>query len=126
MLTTTKSTQFLIEIQDSTVVILPGTARIGNSVYSFMGARTTYANMLDFGLGDSSMYQNVLLYLDAPTLVPNLTSVVSAPVPSQTQLSIPAMPIGPSDSSYASGCPISLFTLFSPDGTQATLIDYTK
>jgi hypothetical protein len=47
-----------------------------------------------------------------------LTSSASAPVPSKVGLSIPAM-------ADSSGFPISLFTLWSPDGTQASLISYT-
>ena len=118
MLTTTKSIQFAIEIHDSTVAISSGTARIGNSLYPFTGARTTYANMLAFGPMDSSSYQNILLYLEASSKVPNLTSSTSSPVPSLVNLSIPAM-------TDSSGFPISLFTLYSPDGTQASLISYT-
>lgn len=118
MLTTSKSLQFQIDITDSTVAISSGTARIGNSLYPFMGARTTFANMLEFGPSDSSKYQNILLYLDAPGMAPNLTSSVSSPVPSQAQLSIPAM-------SDSSGFPLSLFTLYSPDGTRGTLVSYT-
>jgi hypothetical protein len=119
MLTTTKSIQFQIEISDSTVAISSGTAKIGNSLYPFTGARITYADMLNFSPTDSSLYQNILLYLEAPSgLISNLTSAVSAPVPSPTNLSVPAM-------ADSSGFPISLFTLYSPDGTQANLISYT-
>ena len=118
MLTTTKSIQFAVEVQDSTVAISSGTARIGNSLYPFTGARTTYANMLAFGPTDNSSYQNILLYLEAPSGAPNLTRSVSNPVPSLANLSIPAM-------ADSSGFPISLFTLYSPDGTQASLISYT-
>ena len=119
MLTSTKSIQFAIEIQDSTVAVSSGTARIGNSLYPFTGVRTTYARMLAFGSTDRSSYQNILLYLEAPSgLTPNLTRSASAPVPSLANLSIPAM-------ADSSGFPISMFTLYSPDGTQASLISYT-
>lgn len=118
MLTTTKSIQFAIEIQDSTVSVSSGTARIGNSLYPFTGAQTSYSNMLAFGPTDNSSFQNVLLYLEAPYGAPNLTSSASTPVPSKVGLSIPAM-------ADSSGFPISLFTLYSPDGPQASLISYT-
>ena len=48
MLNTTVSNNFQVEINDSTVSILPGTARIGNSVIFFPGGRTTYDRMLSF------------------------------------------------------------------------------
>ena len=118
MLTTTKSTNFGIEIQDSTVSILPGTARIGNKLYPFTGTRTTYSQMLSFGPTDVDKYQNILLYLNDPTGMPNLDSAASLPVSSLADLNIPAMP-------DSSGFPLSLFTFLSPDGTKATLVSYT-
>jgi hypothetical protein len=118
MLNTTASLQFQIDITDTTVAISSGTARIGNSLYPFMGARTTFANMIEFGPSDSSKYQNILLYLSARSSAPNLTSSWSVPASNIAQLNNPSMP-------DSSGFPLSLFTLYSPDGTQAFLVSYT-
>jgi hypothetical protein len=137
MLNTIFPNRFQVEINDTTVSVLPGTARIGNSIIAFPGGLTTFANMLSFS-GDTSKFQNVLLFLsDATATVGGalpltngaafLTTSVSAPVTTQRELTIPAMPIDANfpDPSYARGYPISLFTLFSPDGTRGTLISRT-
>jgi hypothetical protein len=136
MLNMTTSSNFPVEITDSTVSILPGTARIGNSLIFFPGGRTTFDKMLSFS-GDTSKFQNILLFLSDSTTIATgsvpltngasfLTTAVSSPVSTQRELTIPAMPLdaGFPSPSFARQAPISLFTLFSPDGTQATLISH--
>jgi len=132
----TASKNFQIEITDSTVVIMPGVARIGNALVSYPGGMTTFDRMLTFS-GDTSKFQNVLLYLSDSTdtvsgvipLTPGavfLTKSVSSPVSTQRELTIPSLPIdaGFPSPSYARGFPIGIFSLFSPDGTQGTLISH--
>jgi hypothetical protein len=137
MLNTTVANHFQVEVNDTTVSVLPGTARIGNAIIAFPGGRTTFDRMLSFS-GQTNKFQNVLLFLsDATATVSGilplttgasfLTTAVSTPVTTQRELAIPAMPIDANfpDPSYARGYPISLFTLFSPDGTRGTLISHT-
>jgi hypothetical protein len=136
MLNTIFPNRFQVEINDTTVSVLPGTARIGNSIIAFPGGLTTFANMLSFS-GQTNRYQNVLLFLsDATATVGGqipltngaafLTTAVSAPVVTQRELTIPAMPIDANfpNPSYARGYPLALFSLFSSDGTKATLQSY--
>jgi hypothetical protein len=138
MLNTTTSNRFQIEVNDSTVSVLPGTARIGNSIIGFPGGLTTFAKMLS-NSGDASGIYNVLLYLsDSSATVGGalpltngsafLTAQVSLPaVAKERELIIPSLPIdaGFPNPSYARGYPVSLFTLFSPDGTQVTSFSHT-
>jgi hypothetical protein len=138
MLNTTASNHFQIEVNDSTVSVLPGTARIGNSIIAFPGGFTSFDKMLH-NSGDASGIYNVLLYLtDSSATVGGalpltngsafLTTKVSLPaVATKRELVIPALPIdaGFPNPSYARGYPISLFTLFSPDGTHVTSFSHT-
>jgi len=132
----TDKKNFHIEVNDSTVSIFSGVARIGNALIHYPGSQTTFANMLSFS-GQTNKYQNVLLYLtDATATVSGelsltsgaayLTKSVSLPVTTQRELTIPALPIdaGFSVPSYARGFPLGVFTLYSTDGTQGTLQSY--
>jgi hypothetical protein len=137
MLNTDKK-NFHIEVNDSTVSIFSGVARIGNALVSYPGGQTTFDRMLQFS-GDTSRYQNVLLYLtDSTNTVSGTVALTSgsaylaaaaSPIPpanTKRELTIPSLPIdaGFPNPSYARGFPLAVFSFFSSDGTQGTLLSY--
>jgi len=118
---TSYSNQLSIEILDSTVYVLPGSARIGNTIMPYDGSRITYQQMSSFT--DSSKYQNALLYLNNFYDAVDMTRVLSSEVSTLAELTYPVMGI---DGTYSSGHPLGLFTLYSNDGTDISLIDYKQ
>lgn len=123
---TTGIHNFDIHVSDSSVVIYPGTARIGNTQIYFPGAVTTFDRMLQFS-GDTSSYQNILLYLQtSDNLMADMTKAVSSPVSTQEALTLPVLPTDATFTEQSPCFPISNFTLYSGDGTVGTLIAYNK
>ena len=123
---TTGIHNFDIHVSDSSVIVYPGTARIGNLQMHFPGAVTTFAQMLRFS-GDTSAYQNVLLYLQtSDNLVPDMTRAVSSPAASVAALTLPILPTDATFTEVSPCFPISNFTLYSGDGTVGSLISYNK
>jgi hypothetical protein len=124
MLTTTGNHFFGIEVRDSTVSVLSGTARLGNTLIPFTGAQVTFDGMVSYE-GDSSKYQNVLLYLENAYGMADMTRSVSIPTATIRELSVPGLPTD-SSNPYSPTFPLSVFTMWSADGTKADLITYTK
>jgi hypothetical protein len=124
MLTTTGNHFFGIEVRDSTVSVLPGTARLGNVLMPFMGAQVTFDGMISYE-GDSSKYQNVLLFLENVYGTTDMTKSVSTPKATIRELTLPTLPYD-SSNTYSPTFPLSMFTMWSADGTKADLITYTK
>ena len=116
----TNQNNLMVEVSDTTVFVSPGGVRLGNSYMSFRGGSMLFSSMIDFG-GDTSKYQNSLLFLEDIGGVPDMTASVS-----ETQSTVRELenPILPSDSSnpYAPVHPLGLFTFYSGDGTQAELV----
>jgi hypothetical protein len=119
MLTTTGFRNFGFEFNDSTVLVLPGAVRLGNTVYGFDGTQT-HLNSLGLFQGDTSSYQNVILYLTDASGAVDMTRVVSEPVATKRELEAPVM--GGDRSSQ----PLGMLTLYSSDGTQANLVSYLE
>lgn len=121
MLTSYNNNQLSIEVLDSTVYVLPGSARIGNTIMPYDGSKITFEQMGTFS--DSSKYQNSLLYLEDFFDAVDMTRAVSSEVGTLAELTYPVM--GP-DGTYSFGHPVGLFTLYSGDGTDISLIDYKQ
>lgn len=120
MLRTTATHDFELNIVDTTVIINPGIARIGNRQINFPGGMSTFDRLYSFN-GDASTYQNVLLYLQS---VDGLTADMTRAVSDTTALAaltIPEMPTDTTFNSYAPGFPVKVFTFFSADGATGTL-----
>lgn len=124
MLNTIGTHNFGIEIQDSTVInVLPGTARIGNTLSTFDGSSTYFGGITDFD-GTGVEYQNTLLYLRDFNGVADMTRSSSDVTSSLSALGSPVMP---SDSSnpYSPAFPLNEFTFQSSDGA-ISLLSFTK
>jgi len=117
MLTTTGIKNFGLEFYDSTVTVLPGNARIGNTIMSFDGTRVSYSGLTDFGIL-SNVYQNTLLYLQNLDSAVDMTQVRSDTTSSLRALGFPEM-------SDSSGYPLSMLTFFT-DGTTITLTGHKE
>jgi hypothetical protein len=122
---TTGFRPFGIEIYDTTVTVLAGTARIGNTLMPFTGGQITFANLAGFTISDSSKYRNALLYLQNISGAVDMTRAVSDPVSTPAELTYPDMIGNVGDStSYLPGYPVGLFTLFSPNGIHVDMTAY--
>jgi len=123
MLSTFTTNKFGVIISDSTVSILAGAARIGDTLVPFDGAVTTFNSMASFaGPVDSGTYQNVLLYLekiDSTASAVDMTRVVSDTTNNALMLTFPTMP-------DSSGFPLAMFTFKSNDGVTPIFQSYTS
>lgn len=117
MLTTTGIKNFGLEFYDSTVTVLPGNTRIGNTIMSFDGTQVSYSRLTNFGVL-SSVYQNTLLYLQNLDNAVDMTQVRSDTTSSLRALELPEM-------ADSSGYPLSMLTFFT-DGTTITLTDHKE
>ena len=115
---------FGAEIQDSTITILPGTARIGNALITFDGSRTHFEGITDF-VGTGTEYQNTLLYLTdtSGVGVADMTISSSDVTSSLSALSSPVLSDSTTD--YSFNFPLNEFTFESTDGT-VNLLSHTK
>ena len=122
MLTTTGFQNFGFEFDSTMLTILPGAARMGNSVLSFDGTIVSYDNITQFDT--ANMYQNSLLYLHDLGGAADMTQVLSDETSSIRGLDIPSLP---SDATftYAPVHPLGMFTFYN-DGTEVSLISYNK
>lgn len=117
MLETNSISSLDVEIHDTTVAVQPGTVRIGNTIMEFPGGRVMFDDIASFG-GDASSYQYSALLLQSFQGAVDMTSSVSATGNSVLALSYPVT----DSSKYALG----LFTFWSPDGTAAELVSFSK
>jgi hypothetical protein len=117
MLTTYPHGSPRVEVIDSTVFVSSGGVRLGNTFFPYPGGQITFNSMIHYS-GDSSKYQNSLLYLNAVGQAADMTTSVSTPVVTQRELTLPVLP---TDSShvYSEAYPLGLFTFLSNDGTNA-------
>lgn len=115
MLTTNPGRQFGSAVADSTVTYFGGTARIGNSLRPFAGARMAFSSMTALGDGTPG-WQNVLLYLsqaDSSASGLDMAASASSVAASRLAAAYPSMP-------DSNGFPLGVF-LFHSDGTAVTL-----
>lgn len=117
MLSNNENSSFQVEINDSTVVVLGGSARIGNTIMPFQGGKITFSDLAGFQLADSSMYRNSLLYLYNVSGAVDMTKAVSDPVGSIAELTYPQMPLD------ATGFGVGIFSLYY-NGSSIDLISY--
>ena len=117
---TTSINQLGFSVADSTVLVNPGTVRVGNDVMSFRGGSIVFSDMVSFG-GDSSKYQNSALFLQSIGGETDMTTVVSSAESSMASLEAPTLP---SDSSnpYSPVHALGLFTFWTPDGIDISLV----
>ena len=124
MFNTTGTHNFGLEFQDSTVTVLPGTARIGNTLTAFDGSSTLFERITDF-VGVSTEYQNTLLYLTNFNGVADMTRSSSDVTTALSALESPVLPTDSSNPYYSPDFPLSELTFQSSDGT-VSLVSYTK
>lgn len=126
MFNTIGTHNFGLEFQDSTVTVLAGTARIGNTMMPFDGSSAPYERITDF-VDATTQYQSTLLFLtdfggavDMTRLSSDITSSVGA-------LISPELPTDTSNPYYSPDFPITQLTFgTSADGTDINLISYTN
>ena len=122
MIETYKKGSPRVEVVDSTVMVSDGGVRLGNTFVNYPGGQITFSSMVYYG-GDSSKWQNSLLYLNPIGQGIDMTTSVSTPVAAREELTLPVLP---SDSSnpYSIAYPLGMFTFYSNDGTSASLITH--
>ena len=96
MLTMTGFKNFGFEIFDTTVSVLPGSARVGDKILNFDGTQALFSNLTNFG-SETSVYQNTLLYLQNIGDLADMTQSLSDATSSLESLDIPALPTDASD-----------------------------
>lgn len=109
---------FAIFPDGTNINVQAGTARMGDKPIAFRGGSIAYNDMISFG-GDSSKYQNSMLYLQNIEDTADMTKSVSDVADSTMGLGYPSYP-------DATVHGLGLFTFWSSDGTVAELIDYSK
>jgi len=114
---------FGFEISDTTVSVLPGTARIGDKLLDFDGSRVQFDGITDFG-SETNTYQNTLLYLQNVGDVADMTRSLSDTTTSFLSLDIPTLPADASGH-YSPEYPLGLFTFFK-DTSDVSLITYNQ
>jgi len=120
MLTTSDHIQFQLEVSDSTVSIMPGLARLGNTLIPYNGGQIQFSQMTDFS-GDSSKYQYSMLFLQNFNGAADATAVTSATASSVRELDYPTFPTD-STNPYSPVHELGLFTFYTPDATGINLI----
>lgn len=119
MLQTFVNNQFSSVVSGSTITVLPGTAKVGNTLAPFDGTSMQVGQISGLS-GHPNQYQNALLYLEMPDATAtgiDMTSALSATSSSIAGLVIPQM-------ANSNGFPVGLYTFFSADGTSSQLISY--
>lgn len=111
-------------ISDSTVLVNGATIRVGNKALDFQGSNITFTEMSAFE-GDTSSYQRALLFVQEVDNQADMTSAVSSTTDSTLALTYPELPTDATNP-YSPVYPIGQFTLYSSDGTQASLVSYNK
>lgn len=124
MFNTIGTQNFGLEIQDSTITVLPGSARIGNTVTTFDGSNTLFDRITDF-VGVDTEYQNTLLFLRDFNGVADMTRSSSDVTTALSALGVPVLPTDSSNPNYSPDFPLSKLTFQSSDGT-VSVISYTK
>lgn len=124
MLTTSNNISLQMEVSDSTVSILPGAARIGNTIMKYDGTRMLFSQLTDFG-GDSSKYQYSSLFLQNVGGIADASSITSTAVDSLSELQYPVLPYD-STNPYGAVYGLGIFTMYTSDGTAIDLISLDR
>lgn len=117
MLTTTGFKNFGFEFDTTVLTVLPGAARLGDTILKFDGTQITYSSITTFS--SPSMYQNSLLYLQNFGDAADMTKAVSDETSSVQALDFPELPY---DSTVH---PLGMFTFYN-DGTDISLVSYNE
>ena len=120
MITTTGIQNFGLEFYDSTVTVLPGSARIGNTIRYFDGTQVPYNKLTNFG-SEIGVYQNCLLYLQDLNYATDMTFALSDTTSEIRALDLPELPSDSTDL-YSLYTPLSMLTFFT-DGASISLED---
>ncbi len=120
MITTTGIQNFGLEFYDSTVTVLPGDARIGNTLYYFDGTQSPYQRLTDFS-SEINVYQNSLIYLQDFNGAADMTKVLSDTTSSLRGLDLPVLPSDSTDV-FSMNYPLGMLTFFT-DGVSISLIE---
>lgn len=120
MIATTGIQNFGFEFKDSTVTVLSGDARIGNTIRHFDGAQVSYQSITDFGT-EKNVFQNTLLYLQDFGGAVDMTQVLSDTVEEQRSIDFPVMPSDHTDV-YSMQYPLGILTFFT-DGTTISVTE---
>ena len=120
MLTTTGFQNFGFEVSDTTLSVLPGSARVGGKVLQFDGTQAQFSNLTGFG-AETSVYQNTLLYLQNIGDLADMTQSRSDATASQASLDIPSLPTD-SSGHYADEYPLGMLTFFK-DATNISVVE---
>lgn len=123
MLTMTGFKNFGLEISDTTISVLSGTARVGDQLLQFDGSRVQFNNVTEFGSNTNS-YQNTLLYLQNVGDLADMTQTRSDVTSSQVSLDIPSLPTD-ATGHYAPEYPLGLLTFFK-DSSDVSLVSYSQ
>lgn len=124
MFNTIGTQNFGIEFQDSTVTVLPGTARIGNTIINFDGSSAPFERITDF-VGVDTEYQNTFLFLTDFNGVADMTRSSSDVTSALSALGSPILPTDATYPYYSPDFPLTELTFQSTDGT-LSLLSYTN
>lgn len=122
MLTTTGIQNFGFEFDTTMLTVLPGTARVGNSVMKYDGTRTPFDDLTEFTT--ANRYQSTLLFLQDSDGISDMTKVLSDETSSIRALDVLDLP---SDTSniYSPTHPLGELIFFN-DGTSISLTSYNQ
>jgi hypothetical protein len=120
MLETISNRALDVEITDSTVTVLPGTVRVGNTVMKYPGGQVQLSGIAKYSSSDSSKYQYAALSVHDFYGAADLTSNTSTPQSALRSLSFPTIPTD------ATMHTVGLFTLYSADTTAVSLVDFSR
>lgn len=113
-----RSSPRVVIVDSSTMTISAGDARVGNTFVHYDGTKATFNETASFS--GATGYRNALLFLQNDGITTDMTRSLSDTTGSVTVLQNPVM----ATSGYASGYPVGMFTFYSTDGTNATLMSY--
>jgi hypothetical protein len=124
MLQTVGNQDFNYRIQDSTVYVNPGIARIGNTIMPYRGSALPFSSMVSFG-DQTRKYQYSALVLHNYSNLADLTAVPSVLSDSTLAMSYPVL-VSDSSNPYAPVYPIGLFLFYTSDGSSVSLLQSSK
>ena len=123
MLTMTGFKNFGFEVSDTTISVLPGTARVGDKLIPFDGTRVLFDGVTDFGV-ETNSYQNTLFYLQDINDIADMTQARSDVTSSRLSIDVPSLPTDASNH-YAPEYPLGMFTFFK-DSSDVSLVTYNQ
>ena len=104
-----------VETKDSSVIVSPGGVLLGNTYMSYRGGSLPFSDMINIADG-TNKFQNSLLYMSDSSGIPDLQTALSNTEDKECDLTYPVIPAD------TTAHPVGLFTFFSTDGTDISLI----